>query len=519
MFPRNFMDMKYISKWCIATLAMAICFLVPACTDDDGQEQAEVSFTAPEDLDMARLDSCESIVTSFELTSNAAWHLYSDKMWVKFSLQPDGEFYCDIQGDAGEFTVYMKVTDEARGFNGSQAVVRLVAGGGSQNVTTIERDGKERTFSLLSAEGEPIERIEIGKEASATVLPVANFECSILSYPSWMDEPEAVSDGMLLNVSDAFVPYEKEGTIAFGNIDGSAVYEVPVTYTGMDSAIITIAGDYTPWGWLVSLDGKKFVQESTASTGESVQTIIENCLVYSVTCLNYDCRFVAVQEKDGKLTLMDESESWIVASQNADNPSQVGISVTPFEATSSARSRSGYLFALPVAIYDDFVSLLASSSDIDTFIDENIRYVMLVLQQKDLEGSNGFVITDNNDTAVPCIAEEEHYEWLCSEFTITDVTTCNLVPGQVYTLDTRLGTDEWKGNYTITDLEGNQQRLRLWRPDTTLQGPDVTVSEDGLYKITFKVPETLNKTVVLRLYTPQIVNIKALVIRPLANDK
>ena len=36
----------------------------------------------------------------------------------------------------------------------------------------------------------------------------------------------------------------------------------------------------------------------------------------------------------------------------------------------------------------------------------------------------------------------------------------------------------------------------------------------GLYRMNITVPASLNKTIILRLYTPQIVNIKALVIRP-----
>ena len=70
----------------MACLVMAICCLAVACSDDEEIVPVEVSFTAPGEFDMASLDSCESIVGSFELTSNGAWNLYSDKMWVKLSL-------------------------------------------------------------------------------------------------------------------------------------------------------------------------------------------------------------------------------------------------------------------------------------------------------------------------------------------------------------------------------------------------------------------------------------------------
>ena len=101
--------MKYINKWYIACLAMAFCCLVSACSEDD-VTPVEATFTAPGEFDMASLDSCESIVSSFEITSNGAWNLCSDKMWVKLSLQADGEFFNDVQGGEGTHTVYIKVS-------------------------------------------------------------------------------------------------------------------------------------------------------------------------------------------------------------------------------------------------------------------------------------------------------------------------------------------------------------------------------------------------------------------------
>ena len=173
--------MKYISKWYIACLALVFCCWVSACSEDDDLVPVNVSFTAPAALDIAALDTCESIVSSFELTSDGAWLLSSDKMWVKLSLQSDGEFYNDIQGGEGVHTVYIKVTNEARGFGNSQATVKVIAGKKSQDVIKIGRAGVEHEFSLLSSEGEEIKKIEIGTDATVWVAPVANFDCSILS--------------------------------------------------------------------------------------------------------------------------------------------------------------------------------------------------------------------------------------------------------------------------------------------------------------------------------------------------
>ena len=497
--------MKYINKWYIACLAMAFCCLVSACSEDD-VTLVEATFTAPGEFDMASLDSCESIVSSFEITSNGAWNLYSDKMWVKLSMQPDGAFFNDVQGGEGTHTVYIKVTNDARGFGNAHANVTLVAGDKSQNVVTVERKGWDYDFALVSSEGEKIEKIEIGTDATAWVAANANFDCSILSFPSWLAQPEASEGGYTLNVANSFVPFEKEGVVTFGNVDGSVTYEVPVAYVGMDPTLMKIEGDNTPWGWKVSLDGKTFMQETTTASGETVETVVEDAIVFSVTCLNYDYKLVPVQVNNGMLAVMNESESWILASQNNNDLSQVSVSVS----ASASGSRSGYLFAVPAAMYENFADSLAASSDVDTFIDSNLSYVVLEVEQKSLEATDGFIITDADGASVPCVAEEEYYEWLCSEFSITDLTACELVPGKNYTIVTRLNKDDWEGNFAITDLEGAHQRLKSWG------NPTAELGEDGLYKLNITVPASLNKTIILRLYTPQIVNIKALVIRPVA---
>ena len=497
-------NMKYISKWYIACLATALCCWVSACSEEEELVPVEVTFTSPAAFDMAALDSCESIVNSFELTSDGAWLLSSDKMWVKLSLQSDGEFYNDIQGGEGVHTVYIKVTNEARGFGNAQATVSLIAGNKSQSVVTIEREGVEHDFSLLSSEGIEMDKIEIGNDATIWVAPVANFECSILSCPAWLAEPEALDGGYTLNVASSFIPYEKEGMVTFGNIDGSIVYEIPVVYTGMDSTLIKIEGDYTPWGWKVSPDGKTFMQETTSASGENIETVVENALDFSVTSLNYNYELIATEEVNGKLSLISDAESWIIATQNENDPSQVSVSVS----ASTVASRSGYLFAVPAAMCSNFADSLAVSSDIDTFIDGNLSYVVLEIEQKDLAGSEGFVITSGSGAAVSCVAEEEYYEWLCSEFSITDLTACDLVPGESYTIETRLNSSDWQGNFAITDLYGTHQRLKSWG------NPTPELGEDGLYRLNITVPASLNKTIILRLYTPQIVNIKALVIRP-----
>ena len=175
------------------------------------------------------------------------------------------------------------------------------------------RKMKSERINNRASPGEEIEKIEIGTDATIWVAVAANFDCSVLSCPTWLAAPQALDGGFTLNVAAAYVPYENEGTVVFGNVDGSVTYRIPVAYTGMEPTLMNIDGDNTPWGWKVSPDGKTFMQETTTASGESVETIVEDALVYSVTCLNYDYKLISAQVDNGKLALMDENSSWIIA--------------------------------------------------------------------------------------------------------------------------------------------------------------------------------------------------------------
>ena len=493
----------------MACLAMVLCCWVSACSEEEELVPVNVSFTAPAALDIAALDSCESVLSSFELVSDGAWHLSSDKMWLKLSLQSDGEFYNDIQDGEGTHTVYIKVTNDARGFGDAKANVTVIAGGVSKSVATIERKGEEHEFALLSREGEALDRIEMGTDATAWVAPVANFDCSILDCPVWLAAPVALDGGFTLNVATAYVPFEKEGTVIFGNVDRSVVYEVPVAYVGMEPTLMSIEGDYTPWGWKVSPDGKTFIQESLSASGENVETIVENALTFSVTCFNYDYKLIPFQVNDGKLEKMGADDSWILTSQDENDLSQLSVSVAALESG----SRSGYLFAVPTTKYESLMDSLAVSTDVDTFIDNNVNYVVAALEQKEFKDTDGFIITDANGVDVSCVVEEEYYESLCSDFTITDLMACNLVPGESYTINSKLTTEDWGGSIAIVELAGSNYKSHFL---STWGSPKSVVGDDGTYSFTIKVPASLKEKemVIMRLYNTGNINIKALVIRP-----
>lgn len=504
--------MKNMNRILIASLSIAACLFLGACTDDEEKAPVEFSFTALDGADTSLLDEQDEVIGSFELDATGDWSLYSDKIWATLSLDYDGEFFNDLRGNEGKYTVYVKVTNEARTFNGSQAVITVLAGDREEVVATVVRPAKSYAFGAIDAEGAGIESLNIGYDAESWVGFDANFDCAIISYPQWMNEPLATDGGYTVSVADDCQPMPQNGELLFGNADGTIKYSLPVAYSGMDPEKIVIGSDYNPWGWYVTLDGKSFSFESNDPSGETVVTTVEGCLDFTVKCLNYDCRFIMLEEHDSVLyaSSSDDETAWVNVLRSDEEKSRVSVSVEPFDATTANRSRTGYLFAVPAALYENFMAALAANPKSLEFVDEHLSFVLLQITQKDLKGTVGFEITDASGAAVECVAEEEHYEWLCSEYSITDVTTATLVPGERYTLNTKLTPAEWAKNFGLSYLDGGSVRISRWSLETVL-------GEDGLYRVSFTVPATLDEPVIFRLYTPQIINIKALVIRPATN--
>ena len=510
--------MKYISKWYIASLAIAFCCLASACSPDEELAPVEVSFTAPGEFDMSALDSCESIINTFELTANGVWTLYSDKSWVKLSLERDGFYFNDLKGVAGTHTVYVKVTNEARDFNDSKATITLDADGKVQEVTTIHRKGIERSFVLMS-DGKQIDRIEIGQKAEISIVPVSNFEYSLLAYPDWIIEPEKVDSCYKLKVQESLVPhpYVLEGTVTFGNIENGLIFDIDVEYKDAVSMVIVngngFEDSFTPWNWEASVDGKTFKQNNSSFADDSVETVVEDAFIYSVSCLNYEYKLVSTEiNNGGKLVLMDADESWIIASKNESDSTQISVSVTPLTTI----SRQGYQFAVPVEQYNVFMDSLAASDDADAFVDKYLSYVLLQVQQSD---NAGFLITDAAGLVMSSVVDMAdslalaQAEYFRSEFSIEDLTTCNLVPGESYTIDTKLKPSEWNGGFALEYIDDRSSvRLKNWGID---KDNNPVLGEDGLYKLNIVVPASLSREVILRLHSNNV-NIKALIIRPVA---
>ncbi len=496
-----------ISMFAVVAVAMA------ACSSDDDTPTTPATFELVNmgSYDVAELDEKDFIVSTIEFATNSKWCVSSDKMWVLFSATEDGEFFNDLRGESGTHKIYMKITNDGRTFEPSSANVTITYGAEEYSLGTIDRNAKSQSSDILDENGNVIEEIVIDETASATISIKANYECGIKSYPEWLSEPVIYNDSYILSIDEKYIPYALSGDFVITSLDGSVEKTYTVNYAGMSPTVVRISGDYNPWGWEIALDGKTFRSEGTSLEGESEELLVENLLPFTVMCLNYDCSFVcATENSDGSLSV--ETNAWLWAERASDDVSMVSVYAKPFNNT-DARSRKGYLFAVPTGMYNEFIAAINSAADAVTFVDEHVDYVLVEATQKDIFAPDGFLITDGTGAIVECVEEtdENMYNWVSSELSVTDVYTIDGVNGATYVVNTLIVPEEGTPAFAIYDADGSVP-TRRWG------SPKISLNADGYYELTLKVPAATNftKPMILRLHRNNV-NIKALIIKPVNN--
>ena len=498
-------------------VAVSICSCFVACNETENEQTAaKVSFSEIKDLNITLLEEQESVIGYFTLDASGKWSVSSDKMWVTFSTKVDSDFYYDVQGVAGIDTVYVKVSNEARDFNESIAVVKVLTPIDEQIVGRITRPAQSYAFAMLSADGTTLDSITIDGSATAWVGFEANFECGIIDYPNWLMEPVLENGGYRFNVIGDSVPMEQTGTLVVGNITHTEKYSCSINYAGMNPEAIEIEGD-SPWGWIVSLDGQEFKKDQSSLSDASEPTVLYGALNMNIVCRNYSYKFVFTEVVSETLTIKDNDEAWIKAVRNNNNPKAVTVTVDEFEEKSS---RAGFLFAVPDALHECFKYALEEGKDTLVFVSgENkvdsisiYNYVVADVIQKDAGFKVAQVADDDSEIEVPCESDEnaDYYVKLSSEFTITDVMACDVELGKSYVINTKLTSDDWSKSYALHDINGEEIRATKWKLK-------ITEGEEGYYRVNITVPNTLDEeldnNIVLRLFTSENVNIKALVLR------
>lgn len=500
---------KYI--FLIGMLAVAATAFVACNDDDDATPPATFELVNAGSYDIAELDEKDFIVSTIDFTTNSSWRVYSDKIWVLFSTTEDGDYFNDLSGVGGAHKIYMKITNDARTFEPAGAKVAFSYGSEEYEFGTIYRHAKSHSSEIVDENNNSVDEVVIDATASATIAIKANYDYGIKSYPEWIAEPTFYNGSYMLNVVDEFVPYALAGDFVIASTDGSVEHTYPVNYVGMNPSVMRVDGDYSPWGWEVALDGKTFRYEGTSLEGETEEIVVENCIPFTVKCFNYDYTLVcATENSDGSIKVA--ADAWLTANEDAAAKGAITVCAKPYAAT-DARSRKGYLFAVPTGIYDDFIAAMKSAADAVTFVDEHIDYVLIEATQKDIFAPDGFVVTDATGAAVECTAETEGdlYTWVSSELSVTDIYSITGVYGNTYTVNLLITPEEGNPAFAIYDADGVV-------PGRRWGSPTISKNADGYFELKLKVPaaSSFTKPLILRIHRNNV-NIKALIVKPVNN--
>ena len=516
--------MKNIKYLILLGFAVIMGGSFTACSEDDDNNKAvsgTVEIINMGSYDLALLDEQDYVETTIEFSATSSWRLYSDKMWVLFS-KDGGAFYNDIRGVAGTHTVTMRITNDARTFEPSGANVAFAAGKNEFPFGPVYRHAKNYESSVLDENDNVVEYVAIDGNASTTVGFNCNFVYGIKAYPDWLEEPVYSEGKYSFRVISEYTPFEKEGEIVIADEAGSVEHTYPVKFDGMFPNSIEISGDYSAWNWEISLDGKEFINEGSSVEGDNNDIAVQDALVYNVKCRNYEFKsFFIAENNDNSFTVMDEP--WLVAEQSADDKGVVTVTAEPFEATTTNRSRKGCLFAFPVAAYDSIVLGADTCTLAETFIDNNISFVIVEAVQKDIYAPEGFFVAKSDGTQLACDREPagDALTLVSSELLSTpeseDVYAVAMEYGQKYTINTLCTTYEYPKAADVAYAFFNDKTEGLsFRTQ-------VTMNAEGYYEITFTMPTAdkfasyKSEFVTLCMRNTLGQNTKVLIIRPVNN--
>lgn len=527
--------MGNMNRLFIYIFAFLTCVATISCDEKNtGEVNGVFSFSEIKELDLSLLESEASATGYFTLEASGKCVISSDRLWVTFATNADDEFTHSMQCDETVDTVFVKVSNGARDFVDANAVVTLFANGEEQVVATISRSAISYQILLKDNTDTILESISINDKATAWICFDANFECGIIEYPEWLMEPVAEDGGYRLDVVAEAVPMEQSGSVVVSDRSMTRKYEFPVVYEGMNPKVMRIDGD-SPWGWNVSLDGKEFKKKESSLIDGEEDTVVEGGLNMTVLCRDYSYKTIFLEYVSETLLIKDDSEAWIKAVCDESEPQKLFVTV---DECKSASSRSGYLFALPVALYDEFKADVAFANENgaqagsgtleedneedtetvwDKFWNKYEGCVLAEITQKD-QGFRVTLVEDETETEIVCESDEnaDYYIKINGEYTITDIMACDVELGKSYVINTKLTADDcgWTEDvpyYEFRDIDGKEIREKY------LGYPYVDVDENGYFRVYVEFSEEwnddLNRNVVMRLYTRDVVNIKALVLR------
>lgn len=433
------LESSYIKRVCKSWLLIGLvtAFCVSSCSEDNGE-----SAKAPEFPEKKSISCNAGETKEFTFDANLDWRLTSNAIWCK--LEKDGTEDVTVSGSAGTQTVMIKVTDsEQTTGEASVAELELAMGGQTSVIAEITRSAKGYELKIYDMEGNEIEQLEVGYNTYIPFKVKANFRFAAKDFPDWI----SLKDGSLVGVPDEEVesglqivndenrekyPVEAsdENVITFADEAGKASFSFPVYYKGMTPGIINIEGPSSnKYNWVVSLDGKKFIQESSGTTGTGTDNItIQDEMQFTIKTLQDKYKIVFLEKgyADNKLYLMETA--WMFCEGDKGT---VSLTISTLDTNEGLTTRTGYVLAFSEEEYNSIKDNLPDAIIESNGAKDEIAYkyeqsnLMVQLTQKEVQESDEQSFTVKNAmtyTPIECTTYEEgDVESLKTKYGVTKV--------------------------------------------------------------------------------------------------
>lgn len=453
--------MKIYNKW-FSVILVALSFAAfVSCSNDDDNSAPVLSPVFDEPL----LLSCNAgDVECIEFESETDWSLSTGAIWCTLSL--DGEnFEYDVNGSAGEAKVYVKIGSEASDFEETTTCLTLLRQEQNEVIANIRRSPKHYELSIVDEHGNVCENIGIERNGIVSFDVDANFTFGVSEKPEWIEDfiitpvqGSVNKKNIYVTVSEKFEPYPCSSTLVFMNHDGSAVFDCPISYPGMEPSVIKIDG-VNPWGWTISADGQSFTN-SASLTGEKIE--YTGALNYNIKTFKNDSKYMFFEESGNTISMQPAENFWMRIEVEASDSSQVSVVADAYPAQTEG-SRKGYVLAMPAMLYDEMLAQFEANPT-TSFIDEKYNYVILEATQVSdyVEPYKGFYVNDAMLNKLDCFEETDatFLAMLQDKFALENVYAVSADAGMYLHIYPNLTDDSWEGwnpeNTIIVDANGNE---------------------------------------------------------------
>lgn len=524
---------KINSSWLLMSLVFAIAFF-SACSKDDASTIIEPIFP-----DKVTINSKADDVKELSFNANQSWKLTSSKRWATFI--DDGFESLDISGEAGNQIVKIGISSSGITPGETKAEIALQLGKNDKDkrvIAEILRSGFDYNLTVFDAEGNEIEVIKVGYGGYIEFSVQANFDFAATNWPKWIEfdgktiigsANSKVKSGAAIIKDGSIEKYPIEASeksvITFANEDGTASYNIPVSFVGMDNDVLEIS-ENTQWNWEVSLDGKEFIQTSMLDNTTTKE--YKNAIPYTLTTLNDDYKFLYAEIGDEKYWLGDAEGNpvtWLKA-VDIDKKGKIKVAVEEFTPGNwGPFERTGTIFAIPSAMYDEVANALEDGTPTgipdsedeeeikNSFANKYGKYVLIEITQK--------------DPSAPIVVKKGGYENLSVSIEgnseITDILKYDLGIEEVYKVnvdaDSYLTLAPQMSNFGEDD-EGNMMGMfyamgiDFENIDNEDIGLGIAGSENDFFYLEMSTPSVFNEPIIVVFIDGSWQNKKALVIYP-----